>query len=61
MHSQRKKEIKDVFSDNLRQKVRRLFHVLSQFLFTTSEMELDYYHQKVNVRDASQVVEHIET
>ena len=61
MHSQRKKEIKDVFSDNLRQKVRRLFHVLSQFLFTISEMELDYYHQKVNVQDASQVVEHIET
>ena len=24
----------------------RLFHVLAQFPFTTSERELDYYHQK---------------
>ena len=26
---------------------------LAQFSFTTSESELDYYHQKVNVRVAS--------
>ena len=30
-----------------------LFHVFAQFLFTTSEMQLDYYHQNVNVRIAS--------
>ena len=33
----------------------RLFHVLAQILFITSEMELDYYHQKVNVSVISQV------
>ena len=35
---------------NFGQKVCRLFHVLAQFLCTTSETEVDYYHQKVNVR-----------
>ena len=30
----------------------RLFHVLARFLFFTSEIERDYYHQKVNVRVA---------
>ena len=39
---------------NLGHKTCRLFHVLAQFLFTTSETELDYYHQKVSVRDVSQ-------
>ena len=29
------------------------FPVLAQFLFNTSETELDYYHQKVNVRVTS--------
>ena len=42
---------------NLGQKFCRLFHVLAQFLCTTSETEEDYYHQKVNVRVASWVVE----
>ena len=27
----------------------RLFHVLARFLFTTSEIERDYYRQKVNL------------
>ena len=27
----------------------RTFHILAQFLFTNSERELDYYHQKVNI------------
>ena len=31
------------------QNICRLLHILAQFLFTTSEMELNYYHQKVNV------------
>ena len=39
----------------------RLFHFLAQFVFTTSEKELDYYHQKVNVRVASRVAERLKT
>ena len=35
----------------------RLFRILASFVFTTSEMELDYYHKKVNVRVALQVAE----
>ena len=31
----------------LEKNIWRLFQVLAQFLFTTSEIELDYYHQKV--------------
>ena len=31
------------------------FHVLAQFPFMISEAELDYYHQKVNVRVAESV------
>ena len=34
---------------NLEQKICRLFHNLAQFLLTTSETELDYDHQKMNV------------
>ena len=33
------------------------FHFLAQFSFTTSETELDYYHQKVNVQVTSRVAE----
>ena len=40
----------------------RLFDVLlAQFLFTTSEMVLDYYQQKVNVWVASRVAEQFKT
>ena len=35
---------------NLGQNICRLFHVLAQFLFTSSQTELDYYHWKVNVQ-----------
>ena len=38
-----------------------LFHFLAQFLFTKSEMELDYYHHRVNVRVAEQVAERLKT
>ena len=35
--------------------LQKLFvHILVQFLFTTSETELDYYQQKANVRVASE-------
>ena len=37
------------------------FHVLRQFLFTTNKRKLDNYHQKVNVRVASQVFELFKT
>ena len=46
-----------IFFYNLEQNIYRLFHVLAQFLFTTSETEIDYYHQKVDVRVISRVTE----
>ena len=49
------------FTDDIGKSIYRLFHVFAQFLFITSETELDYYHQKVNVRVASQVVEQHKT
>ena len=38
-----------------------LFHFSAQFVFTISKTELDYYHQRWNVRVASQVVERLKT
>ena len=35
------------------------FNSLAQFVFTTSETEIDYYYQKVNVRVASRVAERL--
>ena len=55
------KEVERKFSDNNGQNICRLFHVLEKLLFTTSESELDYYHQKVIVPDSSQVVERLKT
>ena len=49
-----------MISYNLGQNICRSFHFLPQFLFTTSETELDY-HQKVNVRVSSRVTEQIKT
>ena len=37
------------------QNICTLFHFLAQFVFTTSETELDYYHQKVNARVAARL------
>ena len=34
---------------------------LAQFVFTTSKTELDYHHQKVNVRVTSRVAERLKT
>ena len=39
--------------------IDRLFHILRQIPFTTSERKLDYYHQKVNIRVASQVAKEL--
>ena len=36
---------------NLGQKICTLFHFLARFVFTTSETELDYYHQKVPTQE----------
>ena len=46
---------------NLGQNICRLFHLLAQFFFTTSETELDFYHQKVSARIASRVAERLKT
>ena len=43
------------------QKICRPFHFLAQFLFTTSETELDYCHQKVNVQVVSRGAERLKT
>ena len=39
------------------QNIFGLFHTLIQFIFRTSEMELDYYKQKVNMRVISRAAE----
>ena len=44
-------ELKENVSKNLEQSICRFFDFLTQFVFTTSEMEVDY-HQRVNVRVA---------
>ena len=46
---------------NLGQNIWRVFHFLVQVFFTTSETELDYYHQKVSVRVASRIAERLKT
>ena len=38
-----------------------IFHFSAQFVFTTSETELDYYHQKVNVWVVSRVAKRLNT
>ena len=40
---------------NLGQNICRLFHLLAQYFFTTSETELDFYHQKVSARVAERL------
>ena len=49
----KKEKLKRKFWANLGQNICKLFHILAQFLSTTSETELDHYHQKVNVWVAS--------
>ena len=44
---------------NLAQNISKLFNFLEQSLFTTSEMELDYYHQKENAGATSWVAEQL--
>ena len=44
---------------NLGPNICRLFHFLARFLFTTSDTELDYYHNKTSVRVASRVSERL--
>ena len=46
---------------NLGQNICRPSNIFAQLLSTTNEMELDYYHQKVNVRVVSRVAERLKT
>ena len=39
----------------------RLFYVLAKFPFTAVEMEVDYYHQKLNVQVALSVAKQLKT
>ena len=48
-------------SYNLGHRNCRLYHFLAKFFFTTSGVELDYYHHRVNVRVSSRVVARIKT
>ena len=48
--SSKNEKLKGKFSDNIRKKIWRLFNVLAQLSFTTSEMELDYYYQMFNIQ-----------
>ena len=46
-------KLKRKFTENHGQNICRLFHFLAQTLYTTSEIELGYYHQEKNVQVAS--------
>ena len=39
--------------DNLKKNICRFFHFLVQFLFTTSETELDFHYEAMNTHVAS--------
>ena len=49
------------YNYNLAQNICRLFHVLVQFPFTTSESELDYCPKKLNLRITSRAAERHKT
>ena len=40
---------------------KKKFHILAQFPFITSEKELHFYHQKVNIQVASRVLKGLKT
>ena len=46
---------------NLGQNICRPSNIFAHLLSITNEMELDYYHQKVNVRVVSRVAERLKT
>ena len=45
-----------ITNSNFGQNICGLFYFLAQSIFTASEIKLNYYHQKVNVRVASQEI-----
>ena len=57
----KKQKLKRKFSYNLGQNIRRLCHFLAQLFFTTSEMELDYFHKEASVGVAPRVAERLKT
>ena len=59
--STKKKLLQKTFDNNLGHKICRLFYAQAQFLFTTNETEVSYYHQKMNIRVVQQVSERLKT
>ena len=52
MHMRVKEEVQQNFLDDHRQTILRHFQVLVKLFFTLNRKDLDFYHQKVNVRVA---------
>ena len=48
-------------TNNHAENICTLFPILAQSIFTKRESELDYYHQKVNVRVTSRVAKRLKT
>ena len=48
-------------SSNHGKNICKLFHILKQFTFSTSERELDYYQKMVNLRVASWAAKRLKT
>ena len=48
----KKLKLKRKISGNHGKIICSLFHILAQFPFTTSETQVDYYHQRLNIRVA---------
>ena len=55
----RQRVLNEKINSNLGQNISKLFQVLLYFLFTSSKMELDYCHQKVNIQLVSRVNERL--
>ena len=52
---------KKIFRQCWAKHLETLFHFLAQFVITTIETDLEYYHQKVKVQVASRVTERLKT
>ena len=55
----KKYKLKEKFWDNLQENICRLFNFLAKFLFTRSETERKFYHQKVIAGIPSLVAERL--
>ena len=61
LHIFKEKELKEKLSENFDGTIFQLFQAFAQFLFTTNQTELNYYHQKETVPVASRLVERLNT